>query len=155
MSNDVRKHVRKHVCATAAAGQPPATLDDQTVELLVQLHFTLVRRLQNLLPARSHDIRSHLDSTTFAMNLRAHCVPEPDVKSAVDFTWHMLRIAGASDMDRVFEEAHASILNARGERRICVFLCCAHEQLDMIRHTRSRRDATVRAALLGPVRVCE
>ena len=104
---------------------------DEAVELLVQLHFTLVERLQKMLPARSHDIRSHLDSNIFAVNLRAHSVPE--MKSAVDFTWNMLRMAGASYMDRTFEEAYASIMNARDEGRIRLFLNYAHMQLDMIR----------------------
>ncbi len=106
---------------------------------LVEHHYTLVERLQNLLPARSHNIRSHLDSTIFAVNLRTHVVLEREVKSAVDFTWGMLRMAGASNMDRSFEAAYASIMNTSGNERIRLFLNHAHKQLDMIQHTANTR----------------
>ena len=40
--------------------------DDQSAEL-VQSYATLAFRLQNLLPARSHEIRGQLDSALFAL----------------------------------------------------------------------------------------
>ena len=107
-------------------------LDKQAGELLTHSYADLVYRLQNLLPARSHDIRSHLDSTIFASNVQG----VPDVKPAVDFTWHMLRMIGTADMDCGFEEAYTTIMTAPAERRIILFLRNAHEQLDMINRNR-------------------
>ena len=115
-----------------------SALDKQAGELLAHSHADLVYRLQNLLPARSHDIRSHLDSNIFSSNMRARVVPE--LKSAVDFTWHMLRMIGTADMDSGFEEAYTTIMTAPAERRIILFLRNAHEQLDMI--NRSRRTSS-------------
>jgi hypothetical protein len=111
-----------------------ALAQDKQAELLAHSYADLVYRLQNLLPARSHDIRSHLDSTIFASNVQAQGVP--DVKSAVDFTWHMLRMIGTADMDCGFEEAYTTIMTAPAERRIILFLRNAHAQLDMINRNR-------------------
>ena len=112
------------------------TPDNQSAEQLVQLHAMLAHRLQNLLPARSHDIRDQLDSALFASHVRAQLVP-PELDAAVDFTWHMLRMVGTAAMDLSFEKAYASIRNAPMERRTGLFLHHAHKQLDMIRQSRS------------------
>ena len=51
--------------------------DDQSAEL-VQSYATLAFRLQNLLPARSHEIRGQLDSALFALQRtceRSWCRP--------------------------------------------------------------------------------
>lgn len=120
--------------------------DPAYVELLVQSHATLVLRLQNLLPARSHDIRHQLDSAIFASHVRAQLVP-PELKPAVDFTWHMLRMVGTAAMDRAFEEAYASIMSAPVDKRTSLFLRRAHEQLDMISRSRGRSDTDEPACL--------
>lgn len=122
------------VSASDGSRHEALALDKQARELLAHSYADLVYRLQNLLPARSHDIRSHLDSNTFASNVQAQGVPE--VKSAVDFTWHMLRMIGTADMDSGFEEAYTTIMTAPAKRRIILFLRNAHEQLDMIKRNR-------------------
>ena len=114
------------------------TPDNQSTERLVQSYGTLAYRLQNLLPARSHDIRNQLDAAIFASHMRAQLVQPPELTAAVDFTWHMLRMVGTAAMDLSFEKAYTSIMNAPVESRASVFLCHAHEQLDMIHRSRHR-----------------
>jgi hypothetical protein len=53
-------------------------------------------------------------------------------------------------MGRTFEEAYASIMNARGEGRIRSFLNYAHKQLDMIQYAPQHKGPvalTIRRAL--------
>lgn len=114
------------------------TPDDPSAELLVQSYATLCCRLQNLLPSRSHDIRTQLDSAIFASHVRVQLVP-PELDAAVDFTWHMLRMVGTAAMDCSFEQAYASIMHAPVDQRIRLFLRHAHEQLDVIQQSRSRQ----------------
>ena len=114
--------------------------DDQSAEL-VQSYATLAFRLQNLLPARSHEIRGQLDSALFATHVRAQLVP-PELNAAVDFTWHMLRRVGTAAMDCSFEQAYASIMRAPVDQRILLFLRHAHEQLDVIQHSRNQPSVT-------------
>ena len=105
-----------------------ATLNDQSAEQLVQSYALLAFRLQNLLPSRSHEIRGQLDSALFASHVRAQLVP-PELNAAVDFTWHMLRMA---TMDCSFESSYARIMHAPMGQRTPLFLRHAHEQLDVI-----------------------
>lgn len=105
---------------------------------LVQSYATLACRLQNLLPSRSHDIRTQLDSAIFASHVRVQRVP-PELNAAVDFTWHMLRMVGTAAMDCSFEQAYASIMHAPVEKRASLFLHHAHEQLDVIQQSRSQQ----------------
>ncbi len=58
------------------------TPDNQSTERLVQSYGTLAYRLQNLLPARSHD----MDAAIFASHMRAQLVQPPELTAAVDFT---------------------------------------------------------------------
>lgn len=112
------------------------TPDDPSAELLVQSYAKLAYRLQNLLPSRSHDIRTQLDSALFASHVQAQLVP-PELDAAVDFTWHMLRVVGTASLDLSFEKAYASIMRAPVDQRVRLFLRHAHEQLDRIHQSRT------------------
>lgn len=97
---------------------------------LCKLHEELAWRLASLLPSKKPEIDKYLDSVAFANNLKTG-VPM-DMKPTIEFTWALLGMACASDMDTQIHEAKCTVLQASPSAVIPTFLQHAHEQLDHI-----------------------
>ena len=103
---------------------------DKAVEWLAKLHGELAWRLAKLLPGKQRDIDHFLDTETFAANLRAGIAV--DLRPTVEFTWGLLGMACASDMDHDICAAKHKVLRASRDAMAPLFLKHAHEQLDEI-----------------------
>lgn len=103
---------------------------DKACQWLCKLHEELAWRLTSLLPAKKHDIDKYLDSVAFANNLNTGAYM--DMKPSIEFTWGLLGMACASDMDLQLHEAKCKVVQASSNAVIPLFLKHAHEQIDHI-----------------------
>ena len=113
--------------------------DDKSaaVEWLVRLHDELRMRFEAVLPSKKADISERLDTQLFAQQLRAGAYGSAEMGPLIDYTWSLLRMACAPDMDadvdKLYSEvASALVPGAAFSDVVPLYLSHAHALLDEI-----------------------
>lgn len=110
---------------------------DRSVDWLVKLHEELAWRFSKLLPTRISSIEEHMDTELFAQQLRAGTYGSEQLGPLIEFTWGLLRMACAPDMDTDIQQAYDEVAaalqpGAKFSTVVPLYLRHAHHLLDMI-----------------------
>lgn len=109
----------------------------EAVEWLVKLHHELGQRLAAVLPSRRDDIMDRMDSELFSQQLRAGTYGSEQLGPLIQYTWGLLRMACAPDMDADIQGAYDAVAaslqpGAAFSTVVPLYLRHAHGQLDEI-----------------------
>lgn len=110
---------------------------EKSVEWLVKLHGELRWRFEKLLPSKAQDIRERIDTELFARQMRAGTYGSEQMGPLIEYTWALLRMACAPDMDATLQQAYeevagALVPGAPFSKVVPLYLKHAHAQLDEI-----------------------
>jgi hypothetical protein len=94
-------------------------------------------RFAAVLPSKARDIADRMDNELFAQQLKAGAYGSEQMGPLIEYTWALLRMACAPDMDSdiqaAYEEVASSLVpGAAFSAVIPLYLRCAHEQLDEV-----------------------
>ena len=113
--------------------------DDKTeaIEWLIPLHQELGKRLAAVLPSKAREIHEHMDNELFAQQLRAGTFGSEQLGPLINYTWELLRMACAPDMDNDVKAAYETVCaslqpGAAFSDVVPLYLDHAHAQLDEI-----------------------
>lgn len=109
----------------------------EAVDWLVRLHGELGQRFAAVLPSQKRDITDRLDNGLFGQQLRAGAYGSEQLGPLIEYTWALLRMACAPDMDQAvqaaYDEVAASLVpGAAFSTVVPLYLKCAHTQLDEV-----------------------
>lgn len=109
----------------------------EAIEWLIRLHDELGRRFAAVLPSQRVDIVDRLDNELFAQQLRGGVYGSEQLGPLIEYTWALLRMACAPDMDAEVHKAYgvvsASLVpGAAFSTVVPLYLRNAHEQLDEV-----------------------
>ena len=109
----------------------------KAVEWLVRLHEELAQRFIAVLPSKARDITDRLDTVLFEQQLKAGAYGSEQMGPLIEYTWALLRMACAPDMDADLQAAYdevAAVLvpGAAFSAVVPLYLRNAHAQLDEI-----------------------
>lgn len=109
----------------------------EVVEWFVRLHGELCHRLASVLPSKRADIGERMDNQLFAQQLRAGACGPEQLGPLIQYTWELLRMACAPDMDAQVQascrQLEASLVPGAAISDVLPrYLQEAHAQLDMI-----------------------
>ena len=109
----------------------------EAVDWLVRLHDELGRRFAAVLPSKAAEIREHMDNELFAQQLRAGTYGSEHLGPLIEYTWRLLRMACAPDMDAAVAKAYDAVASslvpgAPFSAVVPLYLNHAHAQLDEI-----------------------
>lgn len=109
----------------------------QAVEWLARLHEELAQRFTAILPSKTRDITERLDTELFQQQLQAGAYGSEQMGPLIEYTWALLRMACAPDMDAALQEAYdevagALVPGAAFSTVVPLYLRHAHAQLDEI-----------------------
>ena len=108
-----------------------------SADWLVKLHYELAQRFKAILPSKQRDIDARLDTDLFEQQLKAGAYGSEQMGPLIEYTWALLRMACAPDMDKdvqaAYEEvAGALVPGAAFSKVVPLYLRHAHMQLDEI-----------------------
>lgn len=114
-----------------------ATEPAKAVEWLAKLHGELAQRFTAVLPSKARDIKERMDTELFEQQLRAGAYGSEQMGPLIEYTWALLRMACAPDMDAEVQKAYdevAAVLvpGAAFSTVVPLYLRNAHTQLDEI-----------------------
>tara|TARA_B100000700_G_C14424677_1_gene569739 strand:- start:33 stop:485 length:453 start_codon:yes stop_codon:yes gene_type:complete len=115
-----------------------AAQDKQEAVLwLIRLHDELRQRFSAVLPSRAQDISERLDTQLFAQQIKAGAYGSEQLGPLIDYTWSLLRMACAPDMDDAVQKSYnevasALVPGAAFSKVVPLYLKHAHGQLDEI-----------------------
>jgi hypothetical protein len=119
--------------------QDKLKMEDKTEAIgwLIRLHEELGNRFCAVLPSRAVQIREHMDNQLFAQQLHNGAYGSEQLGPLIEYTWQLLGIACAPDMDAEVRTSYArtaSVLAPGAEFCVVVplYLKEAHAQLDEI-----------------------
>ena len=109
----------------------------QAVEWLVKLHGELAQRFKAVLPSQARNIDERLDTELFAQQLRAGAYGSEQMGPLIEYTWALLRMACAPDMDGEVQKAYDEVAGALQpgaafSEVVPLYLRHAHAQLDEV-----------------------
>ena len=109
----------------------------QAVEWLVKLHGELAQRFKAVLPSQARNIDERLDTELFAQQLRAGAYGSEQMGPLIEYTWALLRMACAPDMDAEVQQAYDAVAGALQPGApfstvVPLYLRHAHTQLDEV-----------------------
>jgi len=109
----------------------------EAIEWLVRLHGELGQRLAAVLPSKKRDIADRLDNELFGQQLRAGAYGSEQLGPLIEYTWALLRMACAPDMDADVQAAYDTVAaslvpGAAFSTVVPLYLRCAHAQLDEV-----------------------
>ena len=109
----------------------------EAIEWLIRLHDELGKRFAAVLPSKKRDIMDRLDNELFAQQLRGGAYGSEQLGPLIEYTWALLRMACAPDMDcavqAAYETVSASLVpGAAFSTVVPLYLKCAHTQLDEV-----------------------
>ena len=109
----------------------------QAVEWLVKLHAELAQRFKAVLPSQARNIDERLDTELFAQQLRAGAYGSEQMGPLIEYTWALLRMACAPDMDAEVQKAYDAVAGALQpgapfSKVVPLYLRHAHAQLDEV-----------------------
>lgn len=109
----------------------------EAVEWLVRLHGELGQRFAAVLPSKRADISDRLDNQLFAQQLRAGTYGSAQLGPLIEYTWALLRMACAPDMDAQVQASYTHVAaslvpGAAFSNVVPIYLQEAHGQLDEI-----------------------
>ena len=109
----------------------------EAVEWLVKLHDELGKRFAAVLPSQRADITDRMDNVLFAQQLRAGTYGSEQLGPLIEYTWALLRMACAPDMDAEIQSAYNAVADslqpgAAFSTVVPLYLKHAHGQLDEI-----------------------
>jgi len=112
---------------------------DRSVEWLGRLHEELGMRFTAVLPSKARDIADRVDSELFVQQLRAGVYGSEQMGPLIEYTWELLRMACAPDMDvqvtAAYQEVASTLVpGAAFSTVVPVYLRHAHLLLDEIVH---------------------
>ena len=112
---------------------------DRSVDWLVRLHEELGRRFTAIMPSKTRDIADRLDSELFKQQLSAGAYGSEQLGPLIEYTWALLRMACAPDMDVEVTAAYdqvagALVPGAAFSTVVPLYLRHAHLLLDEIMH---------------------
>jgi len=111
--------------------------NSEAIEWLIRLHGELGQRFTAVLPSKARDIEDRLDNHLFAQQLRARTYGSEQLGPLIEYTWALLRMACAPDMDGAVHAAYAEVAaslvpGAAFSTVVPLYLKCAHAQLDEV-----------------------
>ena len=109
----------------------------EATEWLVRLHGELGQRFAAVLPSQKRDIADKLDNELFGQQLRAGAYGSGQLGPLIEYTWALLRMACAPDMDTEVQAAYDTVAaslvpGAAFSTVVPLYLRCAHTQLDEV-----------------------
>ena len=115
------------------------TADDKSeaIEWLIALHDELGKRFTAVLPSQKLDIGDRMDNQMFAQLLKAGAYGSEQLGPLIEYTWALLRMACAPDMDAEIQDAYEQVAGALLPGAafgtvVPLYLKHAHTQLDEI-----------------------
>jgi len=111
----------------------------EAIEWLISLHDELGKRFGAVLPSKKRDIGDRMDNELFAQLLKAGAYGSEQLGPLIEYTWTLLRMACAPDMDVEIQDAYdqvagALVPGAAFSTVVPLYLNHAHAQLDEIIH---------------------
>ena len=109
----------------------------EAIEWLITLHDELGKRFAAVLPSKKRDIDDRMDNELFAQLLKAGAYGSEQLGPLIEYTWALLRMACAPDMDAELREAYGQVAGALVPgaafgKVVPLYLKHAHTQLDEI-----------------------
>jgi len=109
----------------------------EAIEWLISLHDELGKRFAAVLPSKKRDIDDRMDNELFAQLLRAGAYGSEQLGPLIEYTWALLRMACAPDMDVAIQDAYeqvscALVPGAAFSTVVPLYLKHAHAQLDEV-----------------------
>lgn len=109
----------------------------KAVAWLVKLHGELASRFKAILPSKARDIAARLDTDLFEQQLQSGGYGSEQLGPLIEYTWALLRMACAPDMDQEVQAAYdqvagALVPGAAFSKVVPLYLKHAHTQLDEI-----------------------
>lgn len=109
----------------------------KSVDWLIRLHAELGARFKAVLPSKHRDISDRFDNALFAQQLSSGAYGSEQLGPLIEYTWALLRMACAPDMDTAVQAAYnkvaASLVpGAAFSTVVPLYLKCAHEQVDEV-----------------------
>jgi len=109
----------------------------EAIEWLITLHDELGKRFAAVLPSKKPDIDDRMDNELFAQLLKAGAYGSEQLGPLIEYTWALLRMACAPDMDAELREAYGQVAGALVPgaafgKVVPLYLKHAHTQLDEI-----------------------
>ena len=109
----------------------------KAVPWLIRLHDELGKRFCAVLPSKRRDIEDRIDNQLFAQQIGAGTYGSEQMGPLIEYTWALLRMACAPDMDAQVQEAYdnvaaALVPGAAFSDVVPLYLKEAHGQLDEI-----------------------
>lgn len=109
----------------------------EAVEWLVRLHGELGQRFAAVLPSKRADIGERMDNELFAQQVRAGAYGSEQLGPLIEYTWALLRMACAPDMDAQVQASYRQVAaslvpGAAFSDVVPLYLKEAHAQLDEI-----------------------
>lgn len=109
----------------------------KAVAWLVKLHGELAQRFKAILPSKTRDIDARLDTDLFEQQMQAGAYGSEQMGPLIEYTWALLRMACAPDMDKDVQAAYnevagALVPGAAFSKVVPLYLRHAHTQLDEI-----------------------
>lgn len=107
------------------------------IEWLIRLHDELGQRFTAVLPSKARDITDRMDNELFAQQLRSGAYGSEQLGPLIEYTWALLRMACAPDMDRQVHDSYTTVASAlvpgaAFSTIVPIYLEHAHSQLDEI-----------------------
>lgn len=119
--------------------QDTLAADDKTKATvwLIRLHDELGKRFSAVLPSKKRDIEDRLDNQLFAQQINAGTYGSEQLGPLIEYTWALLRMACAPDMDTKLQVAYENVAaalvpGAAFSDVVPLYLKEAHGQLDEI-----------------------
>ena len=109
----------------------------QAIEWLVGLHGEVCDRFCAILPSKASEVKERLDTELFAQQIRAGAYGSEQMGPLIEYTWTLLRMACAPDMDEAVQKAYTEVAGAlvpgaQFSQVVPLYLRLVHTQLDEI-----------------------